>query len=413
MSYVYKLTTLSLSEASRGVATEEINPNRMKIALIGPAWPYRGGIAHHNALLAKYLRKHGHEVDQITFTRQYPGFLFPGRSQEEPDGAERERGEEAEPERMIDSINPITWWRTGKLLRSRNYDLHIFRFWLPFFGPAFGSIARRVHRASRRDVMVLLDNFIPHEPRPGDRFLTHRLFRYCNVALTQSSVVTTDLVRLYPDIPYQMRHHPVYEHFGGGIDRAEARRLCGVGEESRVILFFGLIRRYKGLDFLLQAMPEIVHRLPDVHLLAVGEIYKSGDNHGELIRQLAEQSPVADHITLVDEYVPDQQVAQWFSAADVVVLPYRSATNSGIVQIAYNFSVPAVVTDVGSLAEVVLDGQTGYVISEPTPEMIADAVENCFVPGRLNEFRGNIARELPKYSWDAFVEGIEALVRQS
>lgn len=378
----------------------------MKIALIGPAFPYRGGIAHHTNMLARYLRRHGHQVDVITFTRQYPKLLYPGKFQEEL-GEGGEFADEVNSERMIDSINPITWDRTGQELRHRRYDLHIFKFWIPFFGPSFGSIARRVHRRGNKDVMVVCENFTPHEARPGDRQLRGMLFRYCNMAITQSSVVQKALAEVYPEIPQRLQPHPVYENFGDRLSVGATRAALGI-TASRVILFFGFVRHYKGLDLLLAAMPEVVRRVPGVHLLVVGEFFGDAEPYHRLIRDLQ----IEDHITLHSEYVPNEDVAQWFSASDLLVLPYRSATNSGIVQIGYNFATPAVVTNVGSLSEVVIDNYTGFVIEEASPESIASAVERAFQGDTLRRFSENIMNERPKYTWDGFVEGIEILARE-
>lgn len=252
--------------------------------------------------------------------------------------------------------------------------------------------------------MVIVHNFIHHESRRGDRYLTDLFFRYCTLAVTQSSTVQQQVAQAYPGLPMRMQPHPIYENFGPRVDGTSLRRRLGI-ENRKVLLFFGLIRRYKGLDLLIEAMPEIVRRLPDVHLLIAGEFYDDRSVYDSAISS----SGVSDRITLHAEYVPNDDVAEWFSASDVVVLPYRSATNSGIVQIAFNFSVPAIVTDVGSLSEVVLDGATGYVIRDSSPASIADGVEKMFAPGRIEAFAARIDQERGRYSWDAFVETIESL----
>jgi glycosyltransferase involved in cell wall biosynthesis len=377
----------------------------MKIALIGPAYPYRGGIAHHTNMLYTYLRRHGHEVDVITFTRQYPKILYPGQTQEEVGGA----GDVAEAipsVRSIDSINPLSWWRTARRIRRGQYDLHVFRWWLPFFGFAFGTIARLVRAERPGSVLVILDNLFPHEKRPGDRTLTNFFFRYCDRAVCQSSTVLAQLAETYPHIPRTMQPHPVYENFGELVDREAARRRLGIAAAGTVILFFGFVRRYKGLDRLLEAMPAIVRRVPDAHLLVVGEFFEDREPYLAAIRD----GGVQDRVTIHDAYVPNADVAGWFSAADMLVLPYHSATNSGIVQIGYNFAVPAIVTNVGSLSEVVLDGETGFVLDDATPESIAAAVERLSDEATRERFSENIVRERRRYSWDAFVEGIERFV---
>ncbi len=376
----------------------------MRIALIGPAYPYRGGIAHHTTMLSTYLRRHGHEVDVITFTRQYPRLLYPGQFQEE-------LGEgfstEVPSERMIDSVNPVNWLRVGRELKRRKYDLHIFKFWLPFFGPAFGTIARAVLDRRQKNTMVIVDNLIPHERRPGDVAFTKFFFRYCTMAITQSSIVQNDLKRLFPAIPQAMLPHPTYENFGERLPREQTRTRLGV-TASKVILFFGFVRKYKGLDNLLAAMPEVVRRVPDAHLLVVGEFF---DDPEPYLRQIRDGG-MEQHVTIHNHYVANEEVADWFSVADALVLPYHSATNSGIVQIAYNFATPVVVTDVGSLSEVVVDGRTGFVLPNASPDAIAAAVERLFQGDTIARFSEQILLERRKYSWDAFATGLEELARK-
>ncbi|MBS1912628.1 MAG: glycosyltransferase [Bacteroidetes bacterium] len=376
----------------------------MKIALIGPAFPYRGGIAHHTNMLSQYLRRHGHTVDVISFARQYPKLLYPGRHQDELGDGGGFAGTVTS-ERLIDSINPFNWIRVGRLLRRRGYDVHVFRFWLPFFGPAFGTIARLAHRKGRKDVAILLDNFIPHESNPANVLLTNYLFRYCNFAIAQSTTVQNQLTTQFPAIPSVMLPHPMYENFGARLPQAATRARLGI-TASKVLLFFGFVRAYKGLDRLLDAMPEIVRRMPDVHLLVVGEFFDDPAPYMEQIRR----GGVEAHVTVVNRYVANDEVADWFSASDAVVLPYHSATNSGIAQIAYNFATPVVVTDVGSLGEVILDGRTGFVLKQATPVAIADAVQKLYEGDTLQRFAANIEIERVKYGWDAFVEGMGTFI---
>lgn len=275
----------------------------MKLALIGPAFPYRGGIAHHTNMLYLHLKERGHDVDLITFSRQYPKFLYPGQFQEEAGEGGMFEGKIVS-ERMIDSMNPLSWLAAGRELRQRNYDLLVFRFWLPLFGLAFGTIARWASRKGRKDVMVLIDNLIPHEKRPGDRFLTGQLFRHCDMAITQSSVVRDQLAALYPAIPQRMLPHPVYENFGQAIPKEEARRELGI-TARRVLLFFGFVRRYKGLDRLLAAMPTIVERVPGVKLLVVGEFFEDQEPCLQQIRDGGIEANVEIH----NIYVPNSEVS--------------------------------------------------------------------------------------------------------
>ena len=376
----------------------------MKIALIGPGYPYRGGIAHHTNLLARTLRQLGHHVDVITFKRQYPKFLYPGAFQEE--GGEVFK--DIASERLIDSINPLNWLSVGRSLKKRNYDLYVFRFWIPLFGPVFGTIARSVGGGvNKGKVLMILDNLIPHETRPGDTFFTKFQFRYCTIGITQSSTVSKQFREQFPAIPEKMLPHPVYEHFGDPIPKPEAQRLLKI-ENRPTLLFFGFIRKYKGLDLLLEAMPEIVERIPNVQLLVVGEFFGDPKPYFEIIQK----HDLHNHVKVHNEFVPNEDVTKWFSASDLLVLPYRSATNSGIVQIGYNFAVPSVVTDVGSLSEVVVDGQTGFVIPEASPEQVAMVVERAFVPGNLEKMSEAIVEERKKYSWEAFAQGVIAFMEE-
>ncbi len=382
----------------------------MKIALIGPAYPYRGGIAHHTNMLYTYLKKHGHEVDVITFSRQYPKALYPGAFQEEQGDAGVFEGK-IPSKRLIDSMNALNWVRVGRVLRKKEYDLYIFRFWLPLFGLTFGTIARMVRRKNRRNVMVVLDNVIAHEDRPGYQQLTSFFFRHVDMAISQSTTVMNQFKSMFPAIPQRMIPHPTYENFGERLPRQEVRSKLGVKAE-KVILFFGFIRGYKGLDTLLAAMPGIIRRVPGVHLLIVGEFFEEKGQGKEWYLAKIKELGIEGSVTVHDSYVPNEEVAEWFSASDALVLPYHEATNSGIVQIGYNFATPAVVTNVGSLSEVVLDGTTGFVVPPGDLERLADAVARMFEEGTIERFSRNIEIERKRYSWDGFVEGIEALAAE-
>lgn len=371
----------------------------MKIAVLGPSAPYRGGIAHHNNMLVRSLRERGHDVDMITFSRQYPAFLYPGAFQEE-------RGREFEDiaaERLLDSMNPLGWRRVAAEISGRDYDLVINRFWIPLFGYMFGSIARRLGGGSSGGrVLTVVDNLLPHESRPGDRWLTRFQFRYCNGVITQSGTVSRQFAEQFPEIPEILIPHPVYEHFGRSIGRDAARRQIGIGE-GPVLLFFGFVRKYKGLDLLLEGMPAILERVPDVRLLVVGEYFDDQSEYSRIIDRLG----IASQVDIVDRYIPNEEVPVWFSAADLLVLPYRSATNSGIVQIGYNFSLPSIVTDVGSLSEVVVDGHSGIVVPDAAPDTLADAVARGLQEGMLECLREGIKEERKKYTWSEFARRLE------
>lgn len=377
----------------------------MKIIIIGTAYPLRGGIAHFNALLANHLLKH-HEVETITFKRQYPKLLFPGKTQDE--GGEIS-GVEAAPE-LIDSINPFNWFAVSREINKRKPNLLIFKYWIPFFGPCFGTIAKRVKKQTGTKVLYICDNIIPHERRLGDIAFTKYAFHQADFFIVQSDAVEKDLLQHFPGSIYRKVPHPIYENFGSLIPKNQAREALSINRK-KIILYFGYVRKYKGLMVLIDAMKEIKDQgmmAEGILLLAVGEFYDDEPKYRQRVKDLNLES----FIHFVTNYVPNEQVATYFSAADVVVLPYLSATQSGIVQIAYNFQKPVIATNVGGLAEVVLDGRTGFIVPPDDPIAIANAIQRFYNEKREDEFSKNVETEKKKYSWDRLVEAIEELVKQ-
>ncbi|HTY36181.1 MAG TPA: glycosyltransferase [Bacteroidota bacterium] len=370
----------------------------MNIVIVGTAYPLRGGIAHFNALLYKHLSVN-HHVEIVTFSRQYPSILFPGKTQDEKGGADN-----AVPsEQLVDSINPRTWFTAANAIIRKKPDLLIFKFWMPFFGPCFGTIARLVKRKTGAKILFICDNIIPHEKRPGDMALTRYAFNTGDAFVVQSASVEKDLNEFMPGARYELVPHPVYEIFGTAMAKSDARSKLGLSDE-RVILFFGYVRRYKGLHILLDAMPAILKSMK-VKLLVVGEFYGDEDKYRQQIAAHGIQNDVIIH----SDYVPNEEVSQYFSAADVVVLPYVSATQSGIVQIAYQFDKPVIATDVGGLAEVVLNDRTGFIVPPESPEQVAGAVTKFYQDRREPEFVRNVHEEKKKYSWQNLVDAIERL----
>jgi glycosyltransferase involved in cell wall biosynthesis len=372
----------------------------MKIVIIGPAYPLRGGIAHHTALLAKELGKK-HNVTVLTFKRQYPSLLFPGKTQKES-GGELLRVDTSE---VIDSINPFNWIAVGRTVRDLNADLLIFAHSMPFFGPCYGTIAAIAKRNGCTRILFLCHNIVPHEHRPGDMAFTKYAFRFADFFLVQSHEVENDLNRIAPGSRYVVSPHPVYEMFGEAIAKQDARRQLGMGTE-RCVLFFGYIRTYKGLGVLIDAMKLAVQSLPDLKLLVVGEFYEDES----LYRRRVAEAGLEQHVTFVSEYVPQETVSTYFSAADAVILPYLSATQSGIAQVAYNFNKPVIATAVGGLAEVVRDGVTGFVVPPGNPEALAKAIQRYYGENCEAGFAGNVGQEKLKYSWSAMASAIESLV---
>lgn len=375
----------------------------MKITILGTAYPLRGGIAHFNALLAKHLATR-HEVDVITFKRQYPSILFPGKTQ-------AESGEQPDLEpapQLVDSINPFNWINVARHIRRRQPDLFVFKYWLPFFGPCFGTIARLVKRGTRTKILYVCDNVIPHERRPGDVVFTRYAFGAADYFIVQSDAVERDLLSLLPNARYRKVPHPVYEIFGTAIPKSEARAKLAI-TTPKVLLYFGYVRPYKGLMVLLDAMKhvrDLGFELSEMLLLVVGEFYDDEEKYRRRAKELGLDSVVR----FVADYVPNVQVGLYFSAADAVVLPYLSATQSGITQIAYNFDKPVIATDVGGLAEVVIDGQTGLIVPPNDPEALAKAFDRFYSNKLEPQFTARVKEEKKKYSWENFIRTIEELV---
>ncbi len=370
----------------------------MNVTLIGTAFPLRGGIAHYNALLAQALKER-HQVQTITFSRQYPSLLFPGKTQEETHPS----GGVAPAPQLIDSMNPFNWVRVGNLIRNQNPDLLLFKYWLPFFGPCFGTIARRTRRNGHTRVICICDNVLPHERRPGDAALTRYAFRSVDGFIVQSDAVEQELNEFWKGAKYRKAPHPLYTIFGEPVDRKEARKNLGI-TAPRVLLFFGYVRRYKGLDVLLEALALLPGEM-GVQLVVAGEFYDPERGYREKIRELQ----IQDRVTIRSEYLPNEEVPRYFSAADAVVLPYRSATQSGIAQIAYNFGTPVIATDVGGLSEVVLDDRTGLVVPPENPAALADAILRFYRSGKEPIYRKNVQAEKLRYSWHNLVLTIEEL----
>lgn len=362
----------------------------MKIILLGPAWPYRGGIADFNDRLADQFTRQGHQVIAVTFTLQYPKLLFPGKTQYNDKPAPTRW----QTRRLLNSVNPLSWMRTGLYLRRLKADLIITAFWLPFIAP---SLACALWLAGRKSThrIALLHNLIPHEHRIGDRFFA-RLFVKSNdsfAALSHS--VLGDLAQFDRGKPRTFCPHPLYDHYGPIIAQQQARRQLQLQAQGRYVLFFGFVRAYKGLDLLLQALADPRLKELDVRLLVAGEFYDDPEPYHQLIRRL----DLGDRVILHSDFIADDQVGQYFCAADLVTQPYKSATQSGVTQIAFHFDKPMLVTDVGGLGEIVHHQQMGYVV-QPDASAIADAVYDFFANERSVPFTQAVRIEKEKYSWD-------------
>ncbi len=374
------------------------------ITLIGPAHPYRGGIAHFNEMTMQALAARGHDVQAVTFRRQYPERLFPGKTQY----AEGEAPPEGVPvaARVIDTLSPWTWWRAARHVARKQPDAVVFQYWMPFFAPAYGTIARYLRRRGVR-VLAVVHNALPHERHPGDAALGRFFLRACDGFVVMSDAVAADLRPLRRDeAPVRRIDHPVYARFGASVSKGEARRELGLPAEAPVLLFFGFVRAYKGLHVLLDALPEVAAALPDVRLVVAGEFY----DDPALYRAQIERHGLGDRVVVHDRYIPSAAVPAYFGAADLVVQPYVSATQSGVAQIAFHFERPVVVTDVGGLAEVVPHGEAGLVVPPDDPEALARAVVRFFRDEMQAPLAEGVRRQKERYHPDRLVDAIEDLL---
>jgi glycosyltransferase involved in cell wall biosynthesis len=362
----------------------------MRIAYLSTFYPYRGGIAQYNAMLYRELEKR-HEIKAYTFTRQYPHIFFPGDTQYV---TESDKIDLIQAERILDSINPISYLKTAKEIRHFQPHLLIIRLWMPFFSPSLATVAKKVQKIGTKTICIA-DNVIPHERRFGDLSLLRYLLKRVDGFIILSKIVEQQLLSLKPNVKCVLIPHPIYEHFGNPIDIEKARKQLDLPLDKKIILFFGFIRDYKGLDILLRSMK---HLNNEYLLLVAGEVYGSFEKYQVTIEELR----IEDKIKLCIEYINDQDVASFFSAADVCVLPYRSATQSGIVQIAYNFNLPVICTNVGGLSEMVSDGVTGFVLDSQKPEDVAGKINHYFENNLKSKFSQNINQTKMVYSWQNF-----------
>lgn len=368
----------------------------MKIVILGTAWPYRGGIADFNNRLAQEFIKEGNEVRIYTFTLQYPSFLFPGKTQYSPDP----QPQGLDIVRRLSSVNPFNWIKVGRQIRREKPDLLIVPFWMPFMGPSTGFVSRMARKCGARRVAIL-HNLIPHEHKPGDRILSRYFIKSVDSFVALSESVRDDINLFDTKKPRTFSPHPLYDHFGELATREESLEHLGLDPAYRYILFFGLIRDYKGLDLLLRAYTDSRLRDLNVRLLVAGEFYGSSDKYFQLEKELGLQGL----IVWKNEFVPSEEVRYCFGAADIIAQPYKTATQSGVSQIAYHFGKPMLVTNVGGLAEIVPDGKAGYVV-EPDPTRIADGLVDFFANERQEQFAKGILDEKAKYSWSKMTQAI-------
>jgi len=374
----------------------------MKIAIIGTAHPYRGGLTAFNERLAKEFIKEGNDVVMYTFKLQYPSFLFPGKTQYSSEPAP----EGLKIVRCINSINPLNWLSVGLKMRKEHFDGVIFCYWMSFMAPCFGTIARLLKGKSKR--IALVHNMIPHEKSILDILFPKYFVHTMDGFTAMSKAVLNDISSLErKSKPKAFSYHPLYDHFGTIMTREDAIKALSLDKEPRYILFFGLVRAYKGLDLLLEAFGDKRLRKLPLKLLVAGEFYEDQQRYLDIIAE----NELSEHVFICDDYIPDQEVREWFSAADLIVQPYRSATQSGISQIAYHFEKPMLVTNVGGLAEIVPNGKAGYVV-EPVVKEIADAILDFYENNRQASFEEGSKEEKKKYQWSVMAKKMTDLINE-
>jgi glycosyltransferase involved in cell wall biosynthesis len=371
------------------------------LVILGPGWPLRGGLSAFDEQLARTFTHKGVKARIETFSLQYPSLLFPGTSQYSTDPARTDVHIHA----GMNSINPLNWIRIGLKLRKEKPDLIIVRFWIPFLAPCLGTICRIAKSNGHTKIISIVDNMIPHEKRIGDHLLTNYFAKSVDGFLTMSDKVSKD-VKIFSNKPILLSPHPIFAHFGTPIPKANARQILGLDIHDKIILFFGFIRHYKGLDLLLRAIAKDTLKNADIRLMIVGEFYEDAEPYYELIKELN----ITDRVILHTQFVPDQEVKQYVCAADYIIQPYRNATQSGVTPLAYHFEIPMLVTNVGALADTVPNGKVGVVVA-PNEDDIANGIETLYKNGK-DFYAPFIKEEKKKYSWEQMADNFLILHQQ-
>lgn len=370
----------------------------MKIVMIGPVYPFKGGISHYTGLMYRELSKK-HDVMMISFKMQYPKLLY----KKEQRDYSNDSFQIEDTRYLLNTVNPLNWIQTAKAIKREKPDLIIMQWWHIYFAPCYYMLNRILKKTKK---LYICHNVFPHERVPLDRRITRMVLKHGDRFVVHSHLDQADLLSLKPDARHVVTPHPTYDIFKmHSLSGKAAREWLCIDESKHVILFFGFVREYKGLKHLLRAMPMISELIPDVQLWVVGDFGSDKQDYIDMIDELG----IAGQIKLVAGYVPDQEVEKYFAAADLVVLPYESATQSGIVQISYGFEKPVVVTDVGGLPDVVEDGKTGYVVRAKDSKALADAVVKYFTEDRKEELTNNIKAAAHRFSWEVMAQEIEAL----
>ncbi len=375
-----------------------------KVIIIGTAHPFRGGLASFNQRIAKEFQEQGDEVEIFTFTLQYPSIVFPGKTQYSDGPAPTNLSIQ----RTFSSINPFTWIKTGRAIKALKPDIVLCRFWLPFMGPCFGTMLRIIKQNKHTKILSLIDNIIPHEQRIGDKQLAQYFVNQVDAFVVMSKSVQRDLQQFLKEQPVKYIPHPVYDNYGDPLEKPVARQWLNIPTAGEYILFFGFIRDYKGLDLLLRAMADERIQQREIQLIVAGEYYGGKEKYETLIKELG----IADRLILKTDFIPNEEVKYFFSAADLVVQPYKSATQSGISQLCYHFEKPMVVTNVGGLPEIVRHEQGGYVVPVEVTA-IADAILAFYEKGKEADFVSVVKEVKKEFAWDTMINGMKELAESS
>lgn len=367
-----------------------------RIVIIGPAHPLRGGLASYDERLAKEFIDGGHDTTIYSFSLQYPSFLFPGTTQYSSEPAPKGIPIKV----IINSVNPLNWLRVGNILRKKKPDIIVVRYWLPFMGPCLGTILRIVKKNKVTRTVCIADNIIPHEKRFGDKPFTTYFLKPVDAFITMSEKVLNDIKHFVSAKPVKDIPHPLYDNFGEPIPKTKARQYLQIDESKKIILFFGFIRKYKGLDILLRALKILSDQAQDIYVMVAGEFYEDQSFYENLINDLG----IRDKLILKTNFISDSEVKYYLCAADVVIQPYRNATQSGVTPLAYHFDKPMIVTNVGGLPLMVPHGEVGL-ITKPEPEALANSIIEYYQIGEAH-FLPFIKTEKQKYSWRNMAEAI-------
>ncbi|MGZ4056954.1 MAG: glycosyltransferase [Bacteroidia bacterium] len=371
--------------------------SKQKAIIVGPAFPLRGGIANFNEALCRAMNAADIDTKIISFSLQYPGFLFPGKTQFDTGKGPQD----IKIETKINSVNPFNWFKVARQIRNEKPDFVVFRYWLPFMGPCLGTIAKRIKKGTTIKVIAITDNVIPHEKKIGDKVFTNYFVKKCDGFIAMSQSVLNDLNKFISTDKKSFLPHPIYDIFGEKVDKSAALNHLKLNVSDSYLLFFGFIRKYKGLDLLLEAMADERIKALGIKLIVAGEYYEDAAPYNEIIRK----NGLEKSIILKTEYISSEEVRYYFCASDMIAQPYRSATQSGVTQIAYHFEKPMLVTNVGGLSEIVPNDKVGYV-TEINSKAIADAIVDFYTNKKEPVFIQNTIVEKQRFLWSTFVKGL-------